>query len=157
MVLKYNSNGSLDNTFNLNGIKQIDFAAYYANSITINEDGNIYICAESEAYEFNDFVLLSISNSISNTSTSIGLQVIESVAANPNPCSNQTTLQFSNKLDHATIEIWNSNAQMVQKVEDVSGLQYRINLDNLIHGIYIVKVIDGNTNLSTSKMLVKME
>ena len=56
-----------------------------------------------------------------------------------------------------TIEIWNSNAQMVQKVEDVSGLQYRINLDNLIDGIYIVKVIDGNTNLSTSKMLVKME
>lgn len=157
VVLKYNSNGSLDNTFNLNGIKQIDFSAYYANSITINEDGNIYICAESEAYEFNDFVLLSISNSISNTSTSIGVQLIESVAANPNPCSNQTTLQFSNILDHATIEIWNSNAQMVKKVEDVSGLQYRINLDNLIHGIYIVKVIDGNTNLSTSKMLVKME
>jgi len=157
VVLKYNSNGSLDNTFNLNGIKQIDFSAYYANSITINEDGNIYICAESEAYEFNDFVLLSISNSISNTSTSNGVQVIESVAVNPNPCSNQTTLQFSNILDHARIEIWNSNAQMVQKEEDVSGLQYRINLDNLIHGIYIVKVIDRNTNLSTNKMLVKME
>jgi len=74
-----------------------------------------------------------------------------SLQLHPNPAGSSTELAFP-ATQNATLLLYDSSGRLVQQ-KQISGSSYRLNLSNLETGIYHIKLISNDYNLS--KKLIK--
>ena len=210
-LVRYNSNGSLDNTFDTDGKLTTDFGYGFdqANSVAIQTDGKILVSGYSNNGSIGEFTLVRYNNdgSLDNTFdtdgkvttlTGIGYEVGTSVAVQPNgkivvagrsytgtitefavvrynadgpsgmnnsfsdadfaiypnPFSGQTILRSDNSFHDATLIVHNSIGQRVKEVPNISGQTVILTQDNLQSGIYFIRLTEENKTTVFNKLII---
>ncbi len=81
---------------------------------------------------------LTISNSLSVSENSIS-----NFSSYPNPASTNLYLSFENTIEKAVVKIISITGQTIIEKNNISGLEFNLDVSNLTHGMYLVQVIDG--------------
>ncbi len=78
-----------------------------------------------------------------------------SISIYPNPFSTSTTLQTNYNLKGATLTIYNTLGQTVKQIENVSEQTILLNRENLISGIYFIRLTQGNKVIVSDKLIIR--
>jgi uncharacterized delta-60 repeat protein len=156
-LLRYMTDGSLDNTFGNNGLAYIANGANYleANSVAIQNNSKIVIGGQFFWADQNnsDFFLarfngdnnLAIrSSNEKNNATTAG----KKISIFPNPASNTLTLTGLNPRSSAIISIIDNSGKLVSKTISPNQSNYTINISNLKSGIYFLQYTENGKTVS---------
>ena len=92
------------------------------------------------------------------TKNTIGIEAEErltqTIKVFPNPFHTSTVLQSEERLDHATVSIHNLAGQQVKEISQLSGHKIIIHREDLPSGIYYLQVREGDSVLSTRKLVI---
>jgi hypothetical protein len=72
----------------------------------------------------------------------------------PNPFSDKTTFRISQKLNHATLTVYNSCGHIVKEIKNISGRKITLYRDKLPNGIYIIRLTQDNAVIATRKLVI---
>ncbi len=72
----------------------------------------------------------------------------------PNPCSKQTTMQTEDILYDATLSFFNIYGQNVKQIENLSGQSVTLQRDNLLNGVYFVRLTQENKTVALGKLII---
>ena len=72
----------------------------------------------------------------------------------PNPFSKSTTLQTGNRLNDATLKVYNLFGQEVKEMKNISGQTVAIERDNLSSGVYFIQLIEANKTMAMEKLII---
>ena len=93
----------------------------------------------------------------STLTTNITETTIPTINLSPNPFSTQTTLQTAERLQNASLTVYNSVGLTVKRVDNLTGQTIIFHRDNLPSGLYFVRLTqDGNT-ISADKFVIADE
>lgn len=74
----------------------------------------------------------------------------------PNPAnSSTTTTVYTDEIENNTIEIYDINAKLVLKYEQLSGENRTIDISNLEKGLYLIRSVSANTGKSYTSKFIK--
>lgn len=73
----------------------------------------------------------------------------------PNPFSDYTTLSFPSVRDKTTFTLYNTNGQLVNTVDNITGGQLTIHRDNLTTGLYYFMLRTNDNIIATGKLMTK--
>lgn len=155
-LVRYNTNGSLDNTFDTDGIVTTDIATNTneAFSLALQSDGKIVVVGNS--YNGSDFDFAVVR--YNNPSLSVGITEISSleerISVYPNPFSVSITFISEFVLNNATITVYNTLGEEVRKIKNVSGHSVILQRDNLLGGVYFMTITQGDATFATKKIIV---
>lgn len=135
-VIRYNSNGSLDNTFGSSGSVLTDFGTYdYGQSVAIQGDGKIVMAG----YSNDKFALARYNGDI--PAVAIGENSAKmDLYAFPNPTSGIFTICSEKKTLNAQIYLFDVFGTCLQK-GNYEGQSYTFELSGYSEGIYFVEVV----------------
>jgi uncharacterized delta-60 repeat protein len=155
-VAKYNSDGSLDNTFDSDGLVSTGFGGSCQGMATvIQPDGKILVAGGNYSTQ-NTIAIARYNNSVQGVI--IGIETpetsSENIAAYPNPFNAQTVFQTQNSLTDATFVLYNAAGQQVKKLNNISGNSFTLQRDNLACGLYYFQLLQDNQVLTTDKLLI---
>ena len=153
-VTRYNTNGSLDNTFGNAGVVITAVGeSSGAGSVAIQTDGKIVAAGGAAAVSNGiDFVVVRYNNNLtgdiseSNTSSQISIY--------PNPFSNTSTLKTNNLFENATFIVFNTLGEQVSKIDNISGQTFTFYRENLEQGIYFYQLKENNIIVSENKFVI---
>ena len=77
-----------------------------------------------------------------------------SFTINPNPFSSYTNLITDIYLKDATLNIYNTNGQLVKQIEKISGQTILLKREGLPDGLYYFKLLQEKNNLITGKLII---
>lgn len=72
----------------------------------------------------------------------------------PNPFKFSTTIQTKSNLKNASLNIYNSNGQIVRQENNLSGHTIFLSRDALSSGLYFIKLTEENTVIAIEKILI---
>jgi uncharacterized delta-60 repeat protein len=152
-LTRYNTNGSLDNTFGNGGIVTTPIGTNsWASSIQIQADGKIVAggyCEDNGGYinlvRYNNSLAADISENSNITSQ---------ISICPNPFSNATTLNTNKIFENATFLVYNTLGEQVRKIDNISGQTFTFYRENLEEGIYFYQLNENNKILSEDKLII---
>ena len=154
---RFNTNGSLDNTFGVDGIITTSIGTEsYARFVAIQADGKIVVAGNSidgsgDVFQ-SVFTIVRYNNNLtgdiseSNTSSQISIY--------PNPFSNTTTLKTDNLFENATFIVYNTLGEQVRKIDNITGQIFTFYRENLEQGIYFYHLKENNKMLSVDKLII---
>lgn len=154
-LLRYNLNGTLDNTFGIDGkVLTTSIGAGSGNSIDIQSDGKI-VAVGSTYYPSPsiDFALVRYNNDIIN---GINENIIQNEILEifPNPYSCLTTLKTNNLLKNSTLTVYNIFGQEVKQLTNLSGKIIIIDREKLASGLYFIRLKENNRIISRNKLII---
>lgn len=76
------------------------------------------------------------------------------VSIYPNPFSLQTILEIKNSLVKGTLNIYDSQGQLVRQMENIAGRNIALFRGDLSGGLYLFRLFEGNELVYSSKMVV---
>lgn len=159
VLIRYTTNGKLDKNFGTNGIVTIDFRGDdFSRSVNLQPDGKIVAAGSSGAYfalaRYNGFNTLNNSNLQNIASLNLGDELTGAIEVYPNPLQSFLNVDFkaTNKLQK-TINIYSANGKLV--LTKSSGENMRLNLKQLIPGVYFIKINNNSGRLLYGGKVVK--
>jgi uncharacterized delta-60 repeat protein len=148
-LLRYNPDGSLDNTFDNDGIVTTQIGPTWSDdvifSMLLQTDGNILVAGQTSDSDNNDydFALARYINS-----GNIGFEEFNmemgTIAVFPNPAHSNATIHCDIELKSAIISIFNSSGNNVRTFTKVHGNYFSLNSENLPSGIYYIQIHQEN-------------
>jgi hypothetical protein len=78
----------------------------------------------------------------------------EKITISPNPFSSQTILQSNKVLKDVTLTIYNSHAQIVKQIKNISGQTIILDRDNLTSGLYFLRLTEKDKTYLSEKILI---
>ncbi len=149
-LTRYNTNGSLDNTFGNVGIVTTSIGVNsLARGIALQTDGKIVVTGGSDntfaVVRYNNSLTGDISENSNNTSQ---------ISIYPNPFSKATTLKTDNLFENATFIVYNTLGEQVRKIDNISGQTFTFYRENLEQGIYFYHLKENNKMLSEDKLII---
>jgi len=149
-ITRYNTNGSLDNTFGNVGIVTTSIGVNsLARGIALQADGKIVVAGGSDntftVVRYNNSLTGDISENSNNTSQ---------ISIYPNPFSKATTLKTDNLFENATFIVYNTLGEQVRKIDNISGQTFTFYRENLDEGIYFYHLKENNKMLSVDKLII---
>ncbi len=155
-LARYNPNGSLDTTFDIDGKVKTDFGNKndHGYSVALQNDGKIVLAGSSNDSS-NQFVfaLARYNNSITLSADEFNWQEPE-IHIYPNPFSNATTFHLTNNLKHACLTVYNLFGKQVKQIKNLSGLKITLNRDNLTSGLYSTLLSQDNKIISRNMLVI---
>ncbi len=152
----YNTNGSLDNTFDTDGIvtTPIGTVGDEGYSVVLQSDGKIVVAGLS----FNnsgssDFAVVRYNNNTPNGTNAPTNQTTE-LKIYPNPFSTQTILQTETLLKDATLIVYNSYGQSIKEIKNITGQNIIFQQDNLPSGLYFIRLTQDNKIIITNRLVI---
>lgn len=73
----------------------------------------------------------------------------------PNPFENTMTISSNIEFDNSSVLIYNTIGQVVKTVSGVNGFVFTLDRKNLTNGVYLIKIFQGSSILTTQKIIVK--
>ncbi len=160
-MARFNSNGSLDNTFGASGIVLTDYSVGtdVAKGVVIQNDNKIVIAGYCNTPGNNSDVILG--RYLSNSSLSLDEILTTSLTVYPNPLKNYGVLKYTLlSQTNLTIDLFDANGKMVccfldnENQKSGEHTQYIYLPENLRSGVYYV-VVSSQLNTSAIKMIVE--
>ena len=78
----------------------------------------------------------------------------DAVTIFPNPFHTQTTLQTAIPLTNATLVVENCFGQTVMQINNISSQMVVLSRNNLVNGLYIVRLTQDEQVIATKKLLI---
>jgi hypothetical protein len=136
------------------------------NDIDMQNDGKIIAAGNSS--KFGDSTITTIPNGhivsrLIPTNIITGLNMFENqtnekshitIKIYPNPFNWQTTIQVDHVLKNATLTLYNSYGQQVGQMKSISGQTIILHRDNLVNGLYFLKLTQDNKIVSVNKFVI---
>jgi uncharacterized delta-60 repeat protein len=167
-LARYNTDGSLDNTFGINGIVTTPFIfSDEANSVAIQTDGKIVAagaCEYNNFYNLYGFALMRYtgsSSSVNSVPVTADLPKTYALYQNyPNPFNPTTILTYSiPKSSFVTIKVYDvigrEVAALVNEEKPAGDYSITFNASNLASGIYFYKMQAGRFEKTKKLILLK--
>ncbi len=154
-LVRYNTNGSLDNTFDTDGIvtTPIGNPDDEVTSIALQTDGKIVVVGYSSVGSNLDFAIARYNND-----ASVGLNTVKNQSTElviyPNPFSSSAICQTDKVLNNANLTVYNMYGQMVKQLNNLSGHTVKLERGNLISGIYFIQLSQDNAIISKQKLVI---
>ena len=139
-ILRYNSDGNLDSSFNLNGIINTDFnnSQDRAYGIIIQSDEKIIVGGFTNSGTNYDFALARYNNTnLNNQNNSIENQFL----IYPNPTKDKIFIQNNKNIEIENVRILDI---LGNTVFEQSKINSEINLQNISNGIYLIQITAEN-------------
>jgi uncharacterized delta-60 repeat protein len=152
-LARYNSDGSLDATFDDDGLVITQFTQTGNCSgydIAIQNDGKILVAGGS--FDSQNSIALARYNNIINLS--IDNNETRNIVVAPNPFSEYTVFHYSASFNNATLVVYNSIGQVVKKRSNIYGESITLNRDELTNGIYLVTLEQNQNTFFSTKLMV---
>ena len=149
-LTRYNTNGSLDNTFGNVGIVTTSIGVNsLARGIALQTDGKIVVTGGSD----NTFAVVRYNNSLTGDISEYS-NISSQISIYPNPFSNTTTLKTDNLFENATFIVYNTLGEQVRKIDNITGQTFTFYRENLEQGIYFYHLKENNKMLSEDKLII---
>ncbi len=148
-LLRYNPDGSLDNTFDNDGIVTTQIGPTWSDdvifSMLLQADGNILVAGQTSDSDNNDYDF-ALARYINSGNIGIGELNLEigTIAVFPNPANSIATIHSDTELKSATVSIFNSSGNNVRTFTKVHGNYFSLNSENLPSGIYHIQIHQEN-------------
>ena len=154
VLLRYQTNGSLDNTFDADGIVTTTIGgSCKGQSIALQSDGKIVVAGYALIAGNLDFAVARYNN-INIT----GVNTISNRAAGiriyPNPFSKQTTLQSNRIFNDASLTVFNFLGQPVNEVTNIHGEMFTLYRNDLPAGVYFIRIMEDNEVVAIDKLVI---
>lgn len=148
-LVRYTNNGSLDTTFDSDGIVYTSFGPEdsFIHSIALQSDGKIVVAGEAYNGSETDFALARYNNTSSLGISNANSQTAE-IKIFPNPFSDLATFQSDIVLKEASLIIYNLYGEKVKLINNINGQTVDFHRDNLPAGLYFLQVNQGNNPVS---------
>ncbi len=72
----------------------------------------------------------------------------------PNPFSGETTFQTTEKLNNATLIVYNGYGREVKQITNISGQTFKMHREDLSNGLYFVNLVQDGKMVATSKIVI---
>jgi hypothetical protein len=72
----------------------------------------------------------------------------------PNPTSGQVTILTDRYFNDAMLKVYNSYGQQVKQISNISGQTVTLFLENLLKGLYYIRITEGNKTIATNKLVI---
>lgn len=106
-----------------------------------------YVINSTYAKVLIKFNLQSVSLGIEEESSSI-------FSLYPNPSSSQTTIRINRNITNANLSVYNCLGQVVKEIKNISGDSIILLRDNLVSGMYFLKLTENDKVIMTNKLLI---
>ncbi len=74
----------------------------------------------------------------------------------PNPATDFVTLSFETTISNGTFELYNLNGQLIQRESLTPNTpQQQLSLQDVSEGVYLVRILEGNTQVSQRKLIIR--
>jgi uncharacterized delta-60 repeat protein len=153
VLLRYNTNGTLDNAFGIGGKVITDFGNTndFGNSVAIQSDGKIVVAGFNDNSFQSDMVLARYTNTINTVTEEFNTEDL-AITVFPNPTNGLFNLQI-NKSENIQVKIYNVFDECVyQQKGRFTNLQ--IDLTTLPNGIYFTNIITEKGVVLSKKILL---
>lgn len=140
-LIRYNTDGSLDNSFDSDGEVNTDFGSTneYAWSVAIQSDGKILLAGVTGNYTNGNFAVARY-----NGDVSVGMEEKKEISDErifPNPSSGIFTINLKNKTAETKICVYDVLGNCVLDKISVKNSNQEIDLSNQAKGIYFMEII----------------
>ena len=165
-IARYNTNGSLDNTFGTNGkvITPIGISSDVANSVVIQNDGKIVAAGYSaNGTDYGVFTLVRYNG---DQSTDVNTKNINEISLSyrieqnyPNPFNPSTKIKFViPKSSFVNLKVYdilgNEVATLINEEKPAGSYEVNFNASGFSSGIYFYRLRAGNNYSITQKMVL---
>jgi uncharacterized delta-60 repeat protein len=156
-IVRYNSNGELDNSFGTNGVTLIDAYSCNLENIKLQEDGKVVVCgwtgySDSNEHHFTAIRLLYEGvNSVLNS-----VQEQNQLMIFPNPANESTTIKWKMEqgCENQLLTLTDVSGRII--FQEMAGRQQTtIDTSEMSDGLYFVSLQNDSTVLSTSFMVTQ--
>jgi len=91
----------------------------------------------------------------SSSLNSVQNQNLEKLTISPNPFNKDTHVQLEKHIDHATLSILDCNGKIVKEINNFSGQDFHLDLNNVSSGIYFLHVIQDHKLIAREQLVVQ--
>jgi uncharacterized delta-60 repeat protein len=158
-VARFNTNGSLDNSFDLDGkvTTAVGTADDHANAVAIQSDGKIVVAGYSNNGANNDIALVRYNVSMTTkiqdiNEGSFAFQVF------PNPVHQSARIHFSKEIINGEINLYNSLGEIVKSLSNLNikvGDMLNLHCNNLSEGMYILELKEDKNVIEKTNILIR--
>lgn len=152
-LARYNTNGTLDNTFGTSG-KVLTYIGLYGAlgfSVATQSDGKIVVggFATTNGID-NDFTLARY-----NSTITVGIEGHNHNDLNlsPNPFTTQTRIDLNTDYKNATLKVLDVLGKELKSI-NFTGKQVILDREELNNGIYFIQIISEDKLIGTDKMII---
>lgn len=146
-LARYNTDGSLDNTFGSGGKVNMDFGVFqecHGFSVALQSDGKILLAGYNEDGDY-DFALTRYNNDVVSITENHAEENVISIS--PNPFFNELTITFNKNQTLSNgfgeVIIFDVLGKEIVRQKIFSG-ENKINTDNLLSGFYLLNYTEEN-------------
>jgi uncharacterized delta-60 repeat protein len=158
ILTRYNTNGSLDTTFDHDGLVTTNIASEheFGEAIALQADGNIVIAGFiNNGSNFNMFT----ARYVGDIPIPIPIKISDNIPhyellIYPNPCSNILFIESPTELDGSSIYLLNVNGRKIKEIENVHGKTYNIDCQNISDGLYVLCVSQNGILMSKQPLMI---
>ena len=148
LLLRYNSNGTIDTTFDTDGKVTTNFGGEDAAiSIKLQTNGKIVVAGFSN----DDFAVARYING--TLSTNDFATSNNDITIFPNPVVSSTTINTKQIMNNASLRIYNSIGQCIKEMHSIYGDSVEIYLENATSGMYFISI--ENEGITTTQKIIK--
>lgn len=154
-LARFNSNGTLDNTFGVSGIvtTPIGNGADIATSLAIQSDGKIVLAGRTHNGTNYDFALVRYNNTITTTINTLANQILE-IKMYPNSFSTQTTFETNQFFNDANLNVYDIYGIQVKQLINISGQQFILQREHLPSGLYFFYLTQNHKTIASDKLMI---
>ncbi len=157
-LLRYNIDGTLDNTFGTDGktLTPIGISYSIGQAIDINSDGKVVLAGV--AYIDSN---LNIAVTRYHGDPTIGIK--ENITTDgtssiyPNPFSAFTTIHINTPVQHADLTIYNANGEMVSQKNNIGGQDIQFYRNHLPNGVYFFQLKENDNIVTAGKLMINSQ
>lgn len=120
-----------------------------AYSVIPGATSQTYTAASNGSYAVQVVYNNCIDTSMCFEVNSVGItsSIIPALQLYPNPTKGQLQIQVSQRLEDATLRIFNITGQLISQTEHIKGLEFQTNLHEQPNGLYFIHLMDGEHQL----------
>lgn len=84
----------------------------------------------------------------------VEIKNVHHLTNSPNPFSVQTILQTTLQLKNATLRVVDFSGHIVKEIKNIYGHKIVITRDNLLSGLYLVRLVQDDEEITTEKLII---
>lgn len=143
VLMRYNTDGSIDSTFDADGIVLTDFGTTSDRAYTaiIQTDGKIIAAGYTyNGFEY-DFAVIRFNQNMVSVETT---EELNTSTLFPNPANNTIYLKLKNTVRQGTMRIISISGQTILTQQNLSGNSFTFDISNFATGLYLVEINNGD-------------
>ncbi len=156
-LVRYNTNGILDNTFGTEGIVTTDIGTGESEdkiyALALQPDGKIV--AAGYSYNGSDYIFATARyHGVSTSIINFDDQISSAINIFPNPFSLQTILETEKQLINGTLIVYNYFGSEVKQLTNISGQQIILDREYLPGGMYFIQLMEDGEIIGSGEMVI---